>query len=118
MYKFIDPELIKTRAEEWGGMEMVGEIVSMLDESFHSNLPEIEEAVAKRDLNKIKDLVHPLKSNFYYFFDRYTDFGKKIQEFEDKGKNQDPTMLEEYLQIFSTNGKITLAELKEYTSQF
>lgn len=118
MYKFIDPGLINTRAEEWGGMEMVGEIVNMLDESFHSNIPEIEQAVAQRNYQKIKEMVHPLKSNFYYFFDRDTDFGKKIQEFENKGKNQDSTQIEEYLQLFVTNGKITLKELKEFTSQF
>lgn len=118
MYKFIDPTIVETRVEEWGGKDMVIDIVGMLEESFNSGIEEIKQAVAERDFKKIKEMVHPLKSNFYYFFDRNSEFGAKIQEFENKGKNQDPSMLDEYCKIFETNGKLTLEELKEFTSHF
>ncbi len=116
MYKFIDPAMVKSRVDEWGGKDMVIDIVGMLDESFHENLGKINQAVSTLDFKQIKELVHPLKSNFYYFFDRNTEFGVIIQDFENKGKNEDPSNLDEYYNIFEKNGKLTLEELKEFVS--
>ncbi len=117
MYELINLDLIKTRIEEWGGEEMVIEIMNMLIDEYYNSIPLIESAVKNVELNKIKELVHPIKSNFYYFVDRDGEFGKKIQEFENKGKFEDPTNLDYYLNYFKTNAEKTLEELQDYMSQ-
>ncbi len=118
MYKLINPVLINHRAEEWGGKEMVIDIIKMLKIEYDEKIVLIENAIKTRDFKGIKELVHPIKSNFYFFVDRESEFGAKIQELENKGKFVDETNLDQLFSYFKTSSQITLDELDEFIKDF
>nr|NQU89892.1 hypothetical protein [Bacteroidota bacterium] len=118
MYQLINTDMIGTRVEEWGGEEMVSQIIQMLEDGYNSSIGKIETAVNSRDFKSIKELVHPIKSNFYYFIDKTSPFGLKIQKLEDKGRDEDESELDEFLEYFRLHAEQTLSELKEFTKDF
>ena len=120
MYKLISPALIDHRAEEWG-KEMVIDIIGMLKEEYKEIIALLEKAIKNNDFLGefgIKEKVHYIKSNLYFFVERESDFGIKIQEFENKGKNSDGTNLEETFEYFKSKCLQTFEELDDYIKNF
>lgn len=131
MYKLISPSLIKELFAELGGDEMVVEIFGMLKDEYNNKIQLIEEAVKNNDFIEIKATVHPLKSNLNYFIEKKSEFGRMIQDFEDKGFNgkeiHDPEKKKIYaeemkfdqlLQHFKLKCNETFAEIEHYTKDF
>jgi len=118
MYKLINPNLINSRVDEWGSKEMVIEIITMLKGEYNDKIVSIEKAVTSRDFKGIKELVHSIKSNLYFFLDRTSEFGVKIQELENKGRDSDSSNMDQLFEYFKTNCETTLNELDQFVAVF
>jgi hypothetical protein len=131
MYKLISPSLIKDLFKEIGGDEMVVEVFGMLKDEYNNRIVLIEEAIKNNDFIRIKESVHPLKSNLNYFVEKKSEFGLMIQDFEDKGAKgkeiQDPEMkrlyasemkFDQLFQHFKMKCHETFAEIEDYTKSF
>jgi hypothetical protein len=131
MYKLISPSLIKELFAELGGDEMVVTIFNMLKDFYSTEIVLLEEAIKNNDFIEIKAKVHPLKSNLNYFIEKKSEFGRMIQDFEDKGFKgkdiEDPEMkriyasemkFDQLLQHFKLKCNETFAEIEHYTKDF
>jgi hypothetical protein len=117
MYKLIDPDLIRQRIEEWE-LELFIEIFNIFKESYHKNMEEIAEVVRIRDFKGIKDKVHPLKTNFKYFCDEYSEFIKNTQELENKGDRKESAGLDQLHDYFARHADLAYNELEQFVKEF
>jgi len=113
MYELINPDLIQHRADEWGGNEMVVEIINMLIGEYDDRIVLIEKAVKSRDFKGIKEEVHSIKSNLYFFVEKESGFGTKIQQLENKGRDADANDLDQLFDYFKANSELTMKELSQ-----
>jgi len=118
MYRFIDPEMVNSRIEEWGGQEMLLEIISMLDNDFNLKTKSLLPAAVNLDFTTVEEIVHPLKSNLLLFVNESSEYGKLIKDLLAKSRNHESFRIKEDCEVFVTSGLKTLEELAEFTSEF
>jgi len=118
MYKLINPDYINRQFIEQLGRETYVEIIcDGFKETYKETLAEIEVAVKNRNFKGIKEKVHSIKSNLLFFFDRTSEFGIKIQELEDKGRNEDEKDIEMLFENFKLNCEKTIEELDRFLKE-
>lgn len=117
MYKFIDPETVKERVEEWGE-EVLIEIVGILEEEFNSRIDKFRITPGHNDLRYLYEIESPIRKNFCYFINMESVVAKKSFEIKHKVLNNDSTHLQEDLDLIIEYYRLTLEELKEYITHF
>lgn len=116
MYKFIDPDIVISRIEEWGSKEMLIEIIEMLDSDFNLKTQNLLPAARVLDYKTVEEIVHPLKSNLLLFVNENSEYGKLIKSLLGKSRERNSFRIAEETEIFINDGFSTLQELKKFIS--